>query len=482
MKRWVAILPIAVLLAGCGGGQSKAADDKKAPPPGDTGTLVRVAAVTTRPMQQTVNITGSLNTLEDVYLSPKLSGRLSRVLVRPGDHVRAGQLVAEQESTELMTQLRQAEAGLASARSSEAQAKLEAAMSPVQTEASVRGAEAALGAANANLRKLETGSRPEDIAQAQKAVDSARLDYEWNKQEFDRYSELVKQDALNRRVAEQAKIEMDKAMAKWDSAVQALKLLQIGPRKEDIDAARQQVRQAEQNLILAKANRPNDTIKKEKVVAARAAVAQAQSTVQLAKQQIDNTRIYSPVDGQVEERTGHPGQMAMAGAPILRVISMNTVYFEGNVPETEIRNITVGQRVTVAIDALPGQQFSAAVAAIRPVANEQARQFTVRIALTDGAGRLKPGMFARGSIVSRNVPNAVVAPKDAIVSRGGEPSVFVIENGVAHARKVTVGLSSPEFVELTGIQVGDLVVVKGADTLSDGAKVSIEKSPSGGQE
>lgn len=465
------------VLVGCGGGDAaKSVAKSKEQSETAAAAVVRVAEAQVRSMTQSLELTGSLSTLEDVSLSPKLSGRLTSVLVHEGDSVGAGQLVATQESTDLMTQIRQAEAGLAAARSVLLQAQSAAKISPQQTEAAVRQAEAQVKQARANLQKLQQGNRQQDIAQQQKTVEQAKLDWDWSVTDYNRLAELQQEGAVSKRQLDEAKVNMDKSRSRYESEQQKLSLLKEGARPEDIEAARQAVYQAEEALVQARASRVQDSIKAEQVSGARAQVAQAQASLQLARQQLDNTRIYSPVSGTVQKRLANPGQMLMAGSPILQIVSLNSVYFEGQVPESEIRWVTMGQSVTVKIDAYPGRAWTGNVAAINPVGNDQARLFNVRIALSGSGGKLRPGMFARGVIAVRTVPNAVVVPKDAIVARGGQTILYVIENNRARLIPAQTGLSTQEWIQVSGVQPGQQVVVQGADALSDGSRVQIQRT------
>lgn len=477
MKFRQIVLPaFAVLVAGCGGGEAKKALEKnKQGAEEATKTVVRVAEAVVRPMSQTIEITGSLDTLETVTLSPKLAGRLSRVFVQQGDHVSAGQLIAQQENADQVTQLAQAVAGVASARSALLQAQTDATTSPTQTEAVVRRAEAALRQAKAELKKLRDGARPQEIEQAHKQVEQAKLDWDWAQQDYERELELFRQEAVGKRDVDMMKVAVDKAKARYDSTIQALSLLKEGARSEDISAAEEAVNQAEQQVVSAKSGRAQDAIKEERVAAMRAALAQAQASVTLAKQQVENTEVYSPVAGQVQRRAAHPGQMLMPGAPIVEVVSLNSVYFDGSVPETQLRWVRIGQPVNVMVDAYPDKTWVGRVAAIQPVGDEQGRNFSVRVALDGSGGALKPGMFARGTISVRTVRDAVVVPKEALVSRSGKIKFYVVKDGAAQEREAITGLTDTQYVEVSGIQAGDHVVVMGADLLTNGAKVKVEK-------
>jgi multidrug efflux pump subunit AcrA (membrane-fusion protein) len=117
-----------------------------------------------------------------------------------------------------------------------------------------------------------------------------------------------------------------------------------------------------------------------------------------------------------------------------------------------------------------------------PVAQEESRTFRIRIGLPKNASlagaspSLKPGSFGRGRIITREVSNALVVPKSAIVQRDGHDAVFVVSNHKAALRPVSLGITTQNGVEVTsGLGENDQVVIRGAQALQDGMPVEIGK-------
>jgi len=273
---------------------------------------------------------------------------------------------------------------------------------------------------------------------------------------------------------DQAQTQYEVASAQYESAKQQLSLVQEGARSEDIEAAERQVEQAEEALRIAQTGRESQKLREEDIKAARAGVAQARAALAYAWQQLENTSITTPISGTVSKRMTEPGQMASPGTPLLELVALNTVYFDATVSEMDMHKLKVGQPVKVTVDALPGRTFAASVLKILPTADQSSRQFHVWIAVPNEKGEMKPGMFARGVIKIAEHRSTIVAPKDSIIINGESFSAYVVTGSKARLRPVTLGFTTREEVEiLSGLSVGDEVVVVGQDRLSDGVKVNV---------
>ena len=146
-------------------------------------------------------------------------------------------------------------------------------------------------------------------------------------------------------------------------------------------------------------------------------------------------------------------------------------YFSGEVPEASVSKVRPGSPVAVLVN---GAKISGTVAAINPQGAEVGRIFQVRITLNSVSSDILPGMFARGIITVRSVPNAVVIPISAIVKRDGKDVVFVMENGVAKQVPITQQIKNQDKVQVDGLQIGAQLVTKGQDQLVDGSKVRLD--------
>jgi len=471
---------------------------------------ISVTKAVTRSMTDTADITGALNTLDDVTVGVKSAGKLVAVYVREGDAVKAGQIVAQQDLTDLQQQLAQQQANVESARTKLTQAQVayksaqtNLTWTDAQTKAAIQQARAGVRSAQDSLTILKKGARDQERNQAQQNVDSAQADLDSAKVDQDhavrdlkRYEDLVKGGAISDQQLDQARAtklaadaRVDSLTAKLAATKQALSLTLEGSRPEEISRAQAAVDQAQDILTTAISNRDQVAMRRSDVDNARAGIASAQAGVdqavaqlRLAEQAIRDASIRSPIDGVVAERKAEPGtQIAVTKPDILRIVALNAIYFDGQLPESQYAEVRVGQAVAVTVDAVPGRTFQGHVNKIYPVASS-ARSFTVRITLTNEGKQLRPQMFARGRITLATHLHAIVVPRDAVLEPQEKEGVrtgyvFVVENDKAHKRDVTLGFSDFSYVEVThGLLSGDAVVTVGQAQLADGDSVNIQSA------
>ncbi|MCS6829826.1 MAG: efflux RND transporter periplasmic adaptor subunit [Armatimonadota bacterium] len=438
-------------------------------------TAVAVVSARTGDIPFTISVTGSLQTLDDVMVSAKVPGKIAKVFVREGDTVQAGQLVVQLETDDLEAQLRQAEATLRSARARLQQAQTALELQPTQNETNLRQAEAALEAARARLRALEAGARRQERKQVEEQVASAKANLDNAQANLERVRRLYQQDAVPKQQLDAAQTAYDIALAQYRTAQEQLSLVQEGARQEDIEAQRALVKQAEEAVRLAQTGNLQLRVRQDEVNAAKALVAQAEAGLFYAREQYEAAFVRSPIGGTVAMRAAQPGQVTGAGTPLLRIVNLNTIFFEARVSETEVRYVRQGQQVTVTVDAYPGKSFVGTVSRIYPVGSEGSRDFVVRVDMRNEGGMLKPQMFARGEILVDVRRNVVLIPKDAVLVQDGKQVVFVVKEGVARRVAVQTGYINGTNAEVRGVPAGAQVVVQGQENLRDGDKVRVEQ-------
>lgn len=270
--------------------------------------------------------------------------------------------------------------------------------------------------------------------------------------------------------------DIESAKARVSQAEAAVELAKANVARkvmsqDDIETVRAQRKQAEASARSARSQMAQLKISEAEVQAARAAVAQARAALSFAREQLGNTRITSPVSGVVSRRFADLGEMVAPGTPILEVTSMNTVYFQGTLSEMEVSQVHVGQAVDVTVDAVPGVRFSGKVTEVVPVADTESHNFAVKVSVP-ASSQLKPGSFARGTIVVSLNPAALLLPKQALVQGAGKQVVFVVVGNKATSRAVEVnGTAREQVAILSGVSATDRVVVRGASSLRDGDEV-----------
>lgn len=414
MRRWIVLIIVVILAAVAWRVFGSSRRQTAVQPAADAAVPVDMATAETRQLSERVTAGGTVEALEEVTVTTKLTGRVAAVLVKESDRVHAGQVLVRLEDAEILAQVRQADANLQAAR--------------------------------ARFQLLEQGARPQERAQVDAAVAQAQASLENAKQTLARMQSLYDSGAVSKAQLDAARLQYDVAQSQYESVVQQRSVVQTGARPEELAMAHAQVDQAE-------------------------------ATLAFARLQAQNAIITSPLTGTVTHRFVDPGDLAslMPGqTDLVTVAQIDTVYVVLDVSETDVGRIRVGQPVAVLADAYPDRRFSGAVRAVAPAADPRTRNFKVKIAVANPDHALKPGMFARGDITVAQTSEALVIPRDAVVSSSGRPTVFVVEAGKARVREVQLGqVSGPVVQILSGLRAGESVVVAGQDQLADGTAVTV---------
>lgn len=260
---------------------------------------------------------------------------------------------------------------------------------------------------------------------------------------------------------------IDSAQASLDSAVAKLKLLK-NPNLSDVAAAEAATSVAEQALVITE-----EPYTRQDIEAAQAQVDQAQGQVNLVQQQLSEVQLLAPFDGFVTQRLLAPGAIASPQTPVVTVVS-KTVVLSLRVEETSINSFQIGQPVTFTSPVLPGQSLAFRVDQIAPIGDERAHTFLVQMRPAGATRDLKPGMSGQVSVPTQH-DHVVLVPKEAVQYQGGQPTLFVVQDGKARLRPVAGGLIDDKNMEVqSGVQADDQVVVSGQNQLNEGDPVTIE--------
>lgn len=289
----------------------------------------------------------------DVRLAPEVGGRILLLTVKEGDRVEAGTVILRLDGRE--------------------------------HEFAVQRAKANQRQAEAELKLLLAGSRPEDIRQAEAQVQTARdelsvarAEHAAAEADLQRFEALLQANAGSRK-------QRDDALTRRD----------VG--RERVQAAESRVRAAEQTVTrLRRGARP------EEIEAARARVAGASAEVASAEEAVDDTLLVSPIAGVVTEKLAEVGEMIAARSPVIVVSDLATVWADVFVPEPVVPRIRLGQSALVFTDA-GGSGLSGKVSYISPKAEFTPRNvqtseersklvYRVRVSVDNKDGVLKQGM------------------------------------------------------------------------------------------
>lgn len=197
--------------------------------------------------------------------------------------------------------------------------------------AAVDRAEAALAGTRARLKELEAGSRPEEIARAQAPLGEARSNVANALIELKHFEQLHAKGAVARQALDAAQNGHEVALAQQAAAGKTLRLVELGPRPEQIELARAQVRETE-------------------------------AALRAAQQDLDNTEIRAPIDSTILERLVEPGEIVTisfiggrgAKSAVLSLANLRVLDVEVDVSQNEIGKVRLAQPATIVADAFPG--------------------------------------------------------------------------------------------------------------------------------
>lgn len=376
--------------------------------------VVQVRVLTVAPRSIAEQVTGEavLAPVAQAAISPKITAPVRKFYVVRGSKVKAGQLLAVLDNQDL------------------AAAALD----------SKGGYEQAQAAYNTATR----ATIPADYQTASLGVRQAKADLDVAQQLYNSRESLFKQGAIAGRDVDTAKAALVQAQSAYDIAKARF-------------AAFQSVNHA-------------DAIK-----VAQGQLASAKGKYESAEAQLAFSEIRSPINGVVTERPLYAGETAPAGTPLLTVMDVSTMVAKTHLPEDQARLLKVGQHASVTPDG-SDQPFPGTVSLISPALDPGSTTVEVWVKVPNKAGILKAGAPARISVTAASVQDAMVVPKEAVLTGpAGGPMVMVVDsNNIAHQRDVRIGISDGKYVQiLSGLSAGDVVITSGSYAMADGTKISI---------
>ncbi|HNW35018.1 MAG TPA: efflux RND transporter periplasmic adaptor subunit [Candidatus Ozemobacteraceae bacterium] len=347
-----------------------------------------------------IRMTGTIE-VDDAELSFKLPGRLESRLVSEGEAVQAGQVLAKLDTSELEQEFEIRRGELEAAEA--ALADLEAGSRPEE----LAQAEAARQKAQAMLSELLAGSRAADIAATEAATRRTRADREQADKDLARAEALHAGQSVTDQDLDRARTAARTALERQTEAEARLRLVREGPRREQIEQARQAESEAAQRLALLRQGPRKDAVSQAQ---ARARI--ASHAVALARIRLDNGTLVSPVSGTVLAQHAEPGEYLSAGTPVVTVAPLDHLWMRAYIHETDLGRVVLGQTASVTIDTWPDRVYSGTLAFISPqteftpktIQTEKERitlVYRVKIRLDNPKSELKPGMPAVATLRAR---------------------------------------------------------------------------------
>ena len=393
--------------------------------------VITVAAATARPVERRVRTVGTLHGFEEIDVSPLVEGRVTRVGHDIGDIVEPGETLLEIDDSDFLLAVQEVERSL----------ELEL---------------ASLG--------LSTVPDPSFDISRLPSVERAGLVERSAADTLERFRGLVERNAITKDEIQKAELALDTARL---------------DRK-------QRLLDAEQAL---------------------AAVRHREAVLETARKRLGDTRVVAPAievrtfrrpgEGGVDEiaaaartytvaaRYVTEGEVvrSMPAAVLFRLVVEDVLKLKAAVPERHAASIAPGQEVDLAVESLPGVAVTGHVVRVHPTIDTASRTFDVEVQVPNPGHRLKPGAFAKASILLDRQSDAVTVPEGALVRFAGVTKLFVVVEGRAVAVSVEPGVRLDvtdeagvvrRWIEIpAGVTAGAAVVTSGIAQLTDGAAVRV---------
>ena len=235
-----------------------------------------------------------------------------------------------------------------------------------------------------------------------------------------------------------------------------------------------QRRQAEQDLKRLKQLQSNRVIAEDELARAVTALEVTRAEEEELQIQLQQTRILAPFEGIISKRLAEPGDTVSRFSHLLTLIDVTTLYTELNLSEMVLPGLTVGDAVSLTIDALGPQRHTGAIARIHPQIEAASRQGTVEVMLNPPPAGAMPGQLCRVALPLRS-SNRLLVPYNALRRDTRGEFLYLVNDAQRIERRAIVsGLHFQEQIEiLQGVSAGERVVTRGFLGLSEGALVEL---------
>ncbi len=365
---------------------------------------------------------------QKVEVTPKIIGRVKEILVKRGDHVQEGDVLLRLDDEEY--------------------------------QARIKSGEAMLNTLRSRLAELKAGSRPEEIAAARAAAESAEATLRSAELDFKRVEALAGKGAISRQELDRARANRDVAKARLEQERKSAEVVRLGPRKEEIAAMEAQLEQASAELELLRA-------------------------------QLEYTVIRAPISGTILEKLAERGELVTntnfggtrgAKTSVVSMADLKDLQVETDLNENSLAKVHLGLPCEIQLDSEPGNTYHGEVDEIAPQADRQKGTVQAKVRILDPSDTIKIDVNARVTFLAPKEAEAGGAPaaarlwvpRGAVVHRDGQSIVYLVSEDTAVARAVTAGVEGDKGVEITGGLAGtEQVIVDPLEKIKDGARVTV---------
>ena len=196
-----------------------------------------------------------------------------------------------------------------------------------------------------------------------------------------------------------------------------------------------------------------------------------------AEMNLEKMNIRAPFDGVIVNLPHFSAEARVnSGTSVVTIMDYSSMLLEINLPESAINEIKVGQKAYITHYTLPKDTIIGEITELSPAISAETRTFKGKLVIDNKKLLIRPGMFVKADIVTESHSSTIVIPKNIVRNERNRRIVFVVDQGIAQAKQVKLGLEEKNSVEvLSGLDKDDQLIVRGFETLRDGSKVKIQR-------
>ena len=196
-----------------------------------------------------------------------------------------------------------------------------------------------------------------------------------------------------------------------------------------------------------------------------------------AEMNLEKMNIRAPFDGVIVNLPHYSEEAKLnSGTQVATIMDYSTMLLEINLPESAINEVKVGQKANITHYTLPKDTIIGEITELSPAISAETRTFKGKLMIDNKKMLIRPGMFVKADIVTESHSSTIIIPKNIVRNDRNRRTVFVVDQGIARAKQVRLGLEDKTSVEvLSGLDKDDQLVIRGFETLRDGSKVKIQR-------
>ena len=453
----------------------------------DTGRTQKVTSSTATytvqraPLSITLTEAGTVKSRDQFVVKCEVEGRTSIIyVIDEGTTVKEGDLLIELDSSELEDRLIDQQIQVENSEADTVSATENLEVVKIQTQSNVSQAELDNLFAIEDKQKYLDGEWPAQLMEAETDVTLNEEELRRTTDEFNWSQRLYEEKYLSETEFRADELAMKRAQLQLALSKENLKLLTDYTHKRQIAELDSNIEQMALNLQKVKRESSSDLVQAEATLRARQAeLKRQQDRLNKIEDQISKTKMYAPANGMVVYATSSEfswrgdtepldeGQEVRERQELIHLPTADSMMIQMQIHESALGKVKIGQPVNIKVDAMPESSFTGRVTRIAPLPDAQSvfmnpdlKVYDTDIMIDGVHTELRTGMSGKATILIQDHLDAISVPLQAVVGRGADSLVYVVNGNKAEPRTVVTGLDNNAMIHIVeGLKAGEIVLL-----------------------